>query len=156
MLHVKVTSWMHKINVLVVEDSPGDARLISEAFKETKVQADIRVVQDGVDAMHFLRREGQFADEVRPDLILLDLNLPRKDGREVLLEIKHSPTFRQIPVLILTTSSRPQDVRFSYENHANSYIVKPADMDSFFQVVRNLEEFWFRVAKLPSYKSSHD
>src|SRR5689334_20033018 len=147
---------MQKINVLVVEDSPGDARLISEAFKETQIKADISVVQDGVDAMSFLRREGQYADELRPDLILLDLNLPRKDGREVLLEIKHSPTFRQIPVLILSTSSRPQDIRFSYENHANSYIVKPADMDAFFRVVKNLEDFWFHVAKLPSYKYPRD
>src|SRR5678810_1000434 len=109
MLPMKAAIRMQKINVLVVEDSPGDARLISEAFKETKVQADVRVVQDGVEAMSFLRHEGQYADEVRPDLILLDLNMPRKDGREVLLEIKHSPTFKQIPVLILTTSSRPQD-----------------------------------------------
>jgi chemotaxis family two-component system response regulator Rcp1 len=147
---------MHKINILVVEDSPGDARLISEAFKETKVQADVRVVQDGVDAMHFLRREGQYADQVSPDLILLDLNLPRKDGREVLLEIKHNPVFRQIPVLILTTSSRGQDVLFSYEHHANSYIIKPTDIDSFFEVVKNLEDFWFHVAKLPTQTSSHD
>ena len=152
----KLLNQMQKINVLVVEDSPGDARLISEAFKETQIKADISVVQDGVDAMSFLRREGQYADELRPDLILLDLNLPRKDGREVLLEIKHSPTFRQIPVLILTTSNRPQDIRFSYENHANSYIVKPADMDTFFLVVKNLEDFWFHVAKLPSYKNPRD
>lgn len=152
----KLLNQMQKINVLVVEDSPGDARLISEAFKETQIKADISVVQDGVDAMSFLRREGQYADELRPDLILLDLNLPRKDGREVLLEIKHSPTFRQIPVLILTTSNRPQDIRFSYENHANSYIVKPADMDTFFLVVKNLEDFWFHVAKLPSYENPRD
>jgi len=143
------------VNVLVVEDSPGDARLITEAFKETKVKTDVKVVQDGVDAMSFLRQEGDYANATRPDLILLDLNLPRKDGREVLAEIKHSRAFKQIPVLILTTSNQPQDILYSYENHANSYIVKPMDMDSFFKVVKNLEDFWFRVAKLPTHPDAN-
>ena len=147
---------MQQVNVLVVEDSPGDARLIAEAFKETKVKTVLRVVEDGVEAMSFLRQEGAYKQEVRPDIILLDLNLPRKDGREVLAEIKQDEALKQIPVLILTTSNRLQDIIFSYENHANSYIVKPVDMDSFFQVVKDLEDFWFRVAKLPSYSSPND
>jgi len=141
-----------KVNVLLVEDSPGDARLIAEAFKETKVKTDLHIVEDGVDAMAFLRQGGGYAHESRPDLILLDLNLPRKDGREVLAEIKHDNRFKQIPVLVLTTSSRPEDIKNCYENHANSYIIKPVDVDRFFKVVRNLEDFWFRVAKLPTYK----
>jgi len=145
---------MQKINILVVEDSPGDARLIAEAFKETKVKTDVQVVQDGVDAMSFLHQQGAYQDAARPDLILLDLNLPRKDGREVLDEIKHDDHLKQIPVLVLSTSSHPQDVKYSYEHHANSYIVKPMDMDSFIQLIRNLEDFWFRVAKLPTYKSA--
>ena|SRR5258706_16055733 len=144
---------MQKVNVLLIEDNAGDARLIAEAFKETKLKTDVRVVQDGVEAMYFLRSEGRYAYEERPDLILLDLNLPRKDGREVLSEIKQDVFLKQIPVLILTTSNQSQDIRFSYENHANSYIVKPTDMKSFLQVVENLEDFWFRVAKLPSYNS---
>jgi len=143
-----------KVNVLVVEDSPGDARLIAEAFKETKIKTSVQVVRDGVDAMRFLRQNGAYVDAIRPDLILLDLNLPRKDGREVLSEIKHDDHLKQIPVLVLTTSNHPQDIKYSYENHANSYIVKPMDMDSFFQVIKNLEEFWFRVAKLPTYKQT--
>ena len=140
---------MEKVNVLVVEDSPGDARLIAEAFKETKVKTEVQVVQDGVDAMSFLRQEGAYRDAVRPDLILLDLNLPRKDGREVLTEIKHDDHLKQIPVVILSTSTHPQDIQYSYQNYANSYIVKPVDMDSFFTVIKNLENFWFLVAKLP-------
>ena len=152
----KLFMQMHKVNVLVVEDSPGDARLIAEAFKETKLKTVVRVVQDGVEAMSFLRHEGTYVDEVCPDLILLDLNLPRKDGREVLAEIKHDAAFKQIPVLILTTSNRQQDIVFSYEHHANSYIVKPLDMNSFFRVVKDLEDFWFHVAKLPSYNGTND
>ena len=152
----KLLTLMQKVNVLVVEDSPGDARLIAEAFKETKVQTDVRVVQDGVDAMSFLRQEGAYRDATRPDLILLDLNLPRKDGREVLDEIKHDDHLKQIPVLVLTTSTHPQDIKFSYEHHANSYIVKPVDMESFFSLIKNLEDFWFRIAKLPTYKNTRE
>ncbi len=147
---------MQKVNVLLVEDSPGDARLIAEAFKETKVKTELRVVRDGVDAMAYLHQEGVYASEPRPDLILLDLNLPRKDGREVLAEIKHSTSLKQIPVLVLTTSTHPEDIKSCYENHANSYIVKPMEMDRFFQVVKNLEDFWFRVAKLPTYKGPRE
>lgn len=140
---------MQTVNVLVVEDSPGDARLIEEAFKGAKVKTRVQVVEDGVKAMCFLRHEGAYADVARPDLILLDLNLPGKDGREVLAEIKHDIHLMQIPVLVLSTSSRPQDITTCYENYANSYIVKPVDESSFHQIIQSLEDFWFNVARLP-------
>jgi chemotaxis family two-component system response regulator Rcp1 len=142
---------MHSLNVLVVEDSPGDARLIEEAFKGTKAKMKILVVEDGVDAMSFLRQQGTYVDAVRPDLIMLDLNLPGKDGREVLVEIKHDVHLMQIPVLIFSTSSQPQDITTCYENYANSYIVKPVDMNNFHQLIKSLEDFWFHVAQLPPH-----
>ncbi len=140
---------MGKISVLLVEDSPGDARLILEAFKESKMDTEVKVVEDGVEAIAFLKNQGRYAHEPRPDLILLDLNLPRKDGREVLAEIKNDDAFKQIPVLVLTTSNQAQDIITSYERHANSYITKPIDMDTFFETMRSLEDFWFNVVKLP-------
>jgi CheY-like chemotaxis protein len=138
------------INILLVEDNPGDARLTVEAFRDAKVLNDLRVVADGVEAMAFLHREGTFADALRPDLILLDLNLPRKDGREVLEEIKRDSDLRRIPVVILTTSQAEKDILMSYDLHANCYIKKPVDLDEFIGVVRGIESFWLSLVKLPT------
>lgn len=139
----------HDIEILLIEDNYGDIRLTQEAFKEGKVKNRLSVVQDGVDALSFLRREGQYADAPRPDLILLDLNLPRKDGREVLADIKADPSLRRIPVVILTTSEMEEDVLRSYELHANCYITKPVDLDKFIAVVKTIDEFWLSIVKLP-------
>jgi chemotaxis family two-component system response regulator Rcp1 len=138
------------LEILLVEDSPGDARLTLEAFKEGKVLNHITVVQDGVDAMAFLRREGVHAAAIIPDLILLDLNLPRKSGREVLVEIKQDARLRTIPVVVLTTSSDEGDVAQAYHNHANCYLTKPVELDQFLRVVRSIESFWLTVVRLPS------
>lgn len=138
------------IEVLLVEDNPGDVRLTREALKEGKVHNNLHVAPDGVEALAFLRREGRYADAVRPDLILLDLNLPRKGGREVLEEIKGDPALRHIPVVILTSSQAEQDIARAYDLHANCYISKPVDLDQFITVVRSIEDFWFTVVKLPS------
>ena len=138
------------IEILMVEDSPGDVRLTKEALKEAKVLNHISVVEDGVEAMAFLRREGAHAEAPRPDLILLDLNLPRKDGREVLAEIKADPALTQIPVVVLTTSQAEQDILRSYQLHANCYITKPVDLDQFISVIKSVETFWLTVARLPS------
>ena len=140
---------MNNIHILLVEDSPGDARLILEAFKESKLNTTISITTDGVEAMAFLKHEGKYAGSLRPDFMLLDLNLPRKDGRELLDEVKNDPDLKAIPVLVLTTSSSRDDILGSYERHANSYITKPADMDEFMEVVRSVENFWFDIAKLP-------
>jgi CheY-like chemotaxis protein len=133
-----------------VEDNPGDVRLTREALKEGKVHNNLHVAPDGVEALAFLRREGRYADAVRPDLILLDLNLPRKGGREVLEEVKGDPSLRHIPVVILTSSQAEQDIARAYDLHANCYISKPVDLDQFITVVRSIEDFWFTVVKLPS------
>ncbi|HEY0154283.1 MAG TPA: response regulator [Longimicrobium sp.] len=138
------------IEVLLVEDNPGDVRLTREALKEGKVSNNLHVAPDGVEALAFLRREGRYAAAVRPDLILLDLNLPRKGGREVLEEIKNDPALRHIPVVILTSSQAEQDIARAYDLHANCYISKPVDLDQFIRVVRSIEEFWFTVVKLPT------
>ncbi len=140
---------MNDVHILLVEDNPGDARLILEALKESKLKTNVSMVTDGVEAMAFLRREGRYANALRPDIMLLDLNLPRKDGRELLEEVKSDPDFKLIPVLVLTTSSSSDDILSSYERHANSFITKPADMDEFMEVVRSVESFWFDIAKLP-------
>lgn len=137
------------IEILLVEDNPGDVRLTQEALKEGKVHNRLHVVGDGVEAMAFLRREGRYADAVRPDLILLDLNLPRKDGREVLAEIKQDALLKVIPVVVLTTSSAEEDVLRSYNLHANCYIVKPVDLDQFIRAVKFIDDFWLTVVKLP-------
>ena len=137
------------IDVLLVEDDPGDVRLIREAFADNKVANNLSVVADGVEALQFLRKEGDFADARSPDLILLDLNLPRKDGREVLAEIKGDPELRTIPVVILTTSEAEEDILRSYDLHANAYVTKPVDFDSFVEVVRQIDDFWVSVVKLP-------
>lgn len=137
------------IEILLVEDNPGDVRLTQEALKEGKVRNRLHVVGDGVEAMAFLRHEGRYADAVRPDLVLLDLNLPRKDGREVLAEIKQDDALKLIPVVVLTTSSAEEDVLRSYNLHANCYIVKPVDLDQFCRAVKSIDEFWLTVVKLP-------
>ena len=137
------------IEVLLVEDSPGDVRLTREAFKDAKVHINLHVASDGAEAMDFLRREGEHAHASRPDLILLDLNLPKKDGREVLEEIKESPALKSIPVVILTTSASEEDILRSYRLHANCYITKPVDLDGFLKVVKSIDNFWLSVVKLP-------
>ena len=139
------------IDILLVEDNPGDVRLTREALRENKVCNNLHVAVDGVDALNFLRREGKYANAPRPDLILLDLNLPRKDGREVLAEIKTDPLLKRIPVVILTTSDAEQDILATYDLHANCYITKPVDLDCFIYVVKSIEGFWLSVVKLPSF-----
>jgi CheY-like chemotaxis protein len=138
------------VEVLLVEDNPGDVRLMTEALKDGKLPTNVSVVKDGEEAVGFLRRHGGYSDAVRPDLILLDLNLPKKDGREVLAEIKGDPDLRRIPVVVLTTSEAEQDIFKTYDLHANCYINKPVDLERFMDVVRLIEEFWFTVVKLPS------
>ena len=137
------------IEILLVEDNPGDVRLTREALKEGKVLNELRVVEDGEQALAFLHREGKHAQAVRPDLVLLDLNLPKKDGREVLAEIKEDPTLRRIPVVILTVSKAEEDIIKTYDLHANCYITKPVELEQFVQVVRSIEDFWLCVVRLP-------
>ena len=141
------------VEILLVEDSPADVRLTIEALRDAKVRNNLHVAADGEEAMAFLRREGAHADAVHPDLILLDLNLPKKDGREVLEEIKADPQLRRIPVVILTTSEAEQDILRSYDLHANCYITKPVDLDQFITVVRTIEDFWLTIVKLPPASS---
>jgi CheY-like chemotaxis protein len=138
------------IQVLLVEDNPGDVRLTKEALKEGKLLNQVAVVGDGVEALSFLRREGKYLKAPQPDLILLDLNLPKKDGREVLAEIKTDPTLRRIPVVVLTTSSAEEDILKTYDLHANCYITKPVDLEQFLRVVKSIEHFWVSVVRLPS------
>ncbi len=137
------------LEVLLVEDSPGDVRLTREAFKDAKVHINMNVAVDGAEAMEFLERSGKYADAPRPDLILLDLNLPKKDGREVLKEIKESTTLGSIPVVILTTSASEADILRSYRLHANCYITKPVNLEGFLEVVKSIDNFWLSVVKLP-------
>jgi two-component system, chemotaxis family, response regulator Rcp1 len=137
------------IEVLLVEDSAGDVRLTREAFKDAKVHINLHVASDGAEAMAFLKREGKNANVPRPDLTLLDLNLPKKDGREVLAEIKESPALKSIPVVILTTSASEEDILRSYRLHANCYITKPVGLDGFLKVVQSIDNFWLSVVKLP-------
>ena len=137
------------INILLVEDNPGDARLTMEALRDAKVRNELSVVVDGVEAMAFLRRENGYASAPRPDLILLDLNLPRKDGRQVLEEIKQDRNLQRIPIAVLTTSQAEKDILTSYNLHANCYITKPVDLDEFIRVVKGIEEFWLSIVKLP-------
>jgi len=137
------------IDILLVEDNPGDIRLAQEALRETKMLNHLFAVTDGPSALAFLRREGRYADAVRPDLILLDLNLPRKDGREVLAEIKADPELKRIPVVILTSSAAEEDILRTYNLHANCYVTKPVDFDRFMAVVRSIEDFWVSIVKLP-------
>ena len=135
--------------IVLVEDNAGDVRLIVEAFKENMFLNNLHVIKDGVEAMEFLHKEGKYADAVHPDLILLDLNLPKKDGREVLAEVKADPNLKRIPVIILTSSKAEADIFKTYDLHANCYITKPIDMDQFIKVVRSIEDFWLTIVKLP-------
>jgi CheY-like chemotaxis protein len=137
------------LEILLVEDNPGDIRLTREVMKDWKVMNQLNEVMDGVDAMAYLRNEGKFKDATRPDLVLLDLNLPKKNGREVLEEMKEDPDLKRIPVVVLTTSRSEQDILKSYNLHANCYITKPVDFEQFSSVVRAVEDFWFTVVKLP-------
>ena len=137
------------IEILLVEDNAGDARLAEEALKESKVRNKLHHVKDGVEAMKFLRRQQEYSHVSLPDLVLLDLNLPRKDGREVLAEIKEDPELRLIPVVVLTTSEAERDLVKSYDLHANAFIVKPIDLSRFIEIVESIEDFWFTVVKLP-------
>lgn len=138
------------IEVLLVEDDPGDILMTREAFAEHKVSNNLNVVSDGADALAYVRREGAFAEAPRPDLILLDLNLPRRDGREVLSEIKSDPELCEIPIVVLTTSSAEDDILASYRLHANAYVTKPVDFDRFISVVKQIDDFFVTVVKLPT------
>jgi chemotaxis family two-component system response regulator Rcp1 len=139
------------IEILLVEDNRGDARLTEEALKEGKVRNNLHHTKDGVEAMQFLLREGQHKDKPRPDLVLLDLNLPRKDGREVLADMRKNPDLKTIPVVVLTTSEAEQDVVRTYELCANCYITKPVDLEKFITIVRSIEDFWLTIVRLPSF-----
>ena len=141
--------WMKPIDILLVEDRPGDADLAREALEESKFRNNLFVVDDGVKAMDFLHKKEQFADMPRPDLIILDLNLPRKDGREVLKEIKSDDHLKRIPVVILTTSKAEEDVIKTYNLHANCYITKPLELDKFMEIVNAIEHFWMNIVVLP-------
>jgi CheY-like chemotaxis protein len=142
-------SYARSIEILLVEDNPADVRLTQEALKEGRVRNSLSVAQDGVEAMAFLRREGAYARAPRPDLVLLDINLPRMNGHEVLAEIKSDPLLKRIPVLVLTTSSADEDIHKAYGLHANCYITKPVGMDQFIRAIESLDDFWLSVATLP-------
>lgn len=141
------------VNILLVEDNPGDVRLTIEALRDGKVRNVLNVVGDGVEALRFLNREGKYAEAPRPDLILLDLNLPKMDGREVLSRIKADDLLKTIPVVILTTSQAEQDILRSYALHANCYVTKPVDLDQFIHVVRSIEDFWLSIVTVPGLTS---
>jgi len=138
------------IEILLAEDNPGDVKLTRKAFENGNVLNNLHVVEDGVEAMKFLRQEGEYTDEPRPDLVLLDLNMPRKDGKEVLEDVKSDPELRRIPVVVLTSSSAEEDVVKSYDLHANAYLTKPVDFGGFIDVVERIEDFWLTVVKTPS------
>jgi len=140
---------MKPVNVLLVEDDPADVRLTQEVLKDAKVINTVSVVEDGIEAMAYLRKEGKYQNVERPDLILLDLNLPRKDGREVLHEIKSDPQLQVIPVVVLTTSQAEEDILKTYRLHANCYVTKPMDLNQFIRVVHSIENFWLTIVKLP-------
>lgn len=138
------------IEILLVEDSKGDVGLIEEVFEDAKIRNNLNVVEDGEEAILYLRGEGQFSGVLRPDIILLDLNLPKKDGREVLEEIKNDDDLKNIPVVVLTTSKAEADILKSYNLHANAYVTKPVDFDQFIKVIKSIEDFWLEVVRLPS------
>ena len=138
------------IEILLVEDSPDDADLTVDALRDGRVRNRVTVIEDGVEAMAYLRREGKHGGAARPDLILLDLNLPRKSGREVLTEVKQDPDLRRIPVVVMTSSDDEKDILSAYNNHVNCYVTKPVDLDQFIGVVKSIEHFWFSIVKLPA------
>ncbi len=152
-MDAKISSRNEVMHILLVEDNPGDIRLTQEALKEGPFRHELYVVKDGVEALGFVRKEGDYTEMPTPDIILLDLNLPRKDGREVLAEIKSDDNLKLIPVVILTTSDADQDILRSYALHANCFITKPVDLDQFIHIIRQLELFWFTVVQLPGRKS---
>lgn len=143
------------IEILLVEDNPADVRLTKEALKDGKLLNHLSVVADGVEALAFLRGQGRYKDAPRPELILLDLNLPKKDGREVLAEIKTDETLKSIPVVVLTVSKAEEDILKTYRLHANCYITKPVDLDQFMKVTHSIEDFWFSIVKLPPKEGIH-
>jgi len=143
------TNKIKPIEILMVEDNPGDIRLAQEAIKEAKVVNNMHIVNDGVEALAYLNKQDKYIDAVRPDLILLDLNLPKKDGREVLAEIKKTPELKCIPVVVLTISKDEEDILKTYNLHANCYVTKPVDFGQFIEVVKAIEDFWFTIVKLP-------
>ena len=149
---MKAETRTRPAELLLVEDNPGDVRLTMEALKDGEVNHNLTVVKDGQEAIADLRRQGKYANAARPDLVLLDLNLPRKGGLEVLAEIKEDPDLKSIPVVVLTTSQAAQDVRRAYELHANCYIVKPVDLDQFMSVVQAIKSFWLGVVMLPPHE----
>jgi chemotaxis family two-component system response regulator Rcp1 len=138
------------IHILLIEDNPGDIRLTQEVLKEGRIHNQLSVVTDGEKALQFLRKEGEYRNLPAPDIILLDLNLPKKDGREVLAEIKNDPALLRIPVIVLTTSNAEQDVLNTYSHHANCYITKPVDFNQFIGVIKTFEDFWLNIVKLPA------
>ncbi|MDD3375361.1 MAG: response regulator [Candidatus Omnitrophica bacterium] len=140
---------LKSIEILLVEDNPGDVELTKEALKESKMKNNLSVAEDGEEATDFLFKKGKYSGAATPDLILLDLNLPKKDGREVLAEIKADPILRRVPVVVLTTSEAEQDIAKAYDHHANCYIKKPVDFNKFIDVVQKIEDFWFSIVKLP-------
>lgn len=137
------------VDILLIEDNPGDVRMTQEVLKESKILNKMYVIEDGVEAMAFLRREGKYANAPRPDLILLDLNLPRKDGHEVLAEVKSDDGLKRIPVVVLTISEAEDDILKSYDLHGNCYIIKPIDFKGFIKVVKSIEDFWLTIVNLP-------
>jgi CheY-like chemotaxis protein len=137
------------IEILLVEDNPGDARLALESLKESKVRNTLHWVRNGVEAMAFMRRQGRYTNEQRPDLVLLDLNMPKMDGRKVLAEVKSDSDLKRIPIVILTISKAEEDILKAYNLHANCFITKPLDLDQFFKVIRSIEEFWLTIVRLP-------
>ena len=137
------------IEILLVEDNPGDVRLTQEAVREAKIRNTLNVVNDGEQAIAYVRRQGEYAERPRPDLILLDLNLPRKDGREVLQDLKSDPDLHRIPVVVLTSSEAEQDILSTYDLYANAYVTKPVDLEQFMRVVSSIQDFWLNIVKLP-------
>jgi chemotaxis family two-component system response regulator Rcp1 len=147
---MNITTRGRPIEILLVEDNPSDVRLVQEAFKDGKLRNNLSVVDDGEKALAFLKREGIYEEAPRPDLILLDLNLPRLNGREMLSQVKECPELRHIPIVVLTTSKSEEDILRSYELHANCYVTKPVDLDQFIRVVQSIEYFWLSIVKLPA------
>lgn len=141
---------MKKVHILLVEDNEGDIILTLDAFQESKIKSTFSVVKNGSDALDFLFKRGDFKDSERPDLILLDINIPIYNGHEVLQQIKNNPDLKRIPVIMLTTSSNPKDINRSYDNHANSYVTKPIEMKEFLDAVLKIKEFWLQLSKLPN------
>jgi len=146
---LRIKENIRPIEILLVDDNPGDIRLTQEALKESKVLNKIHVVEDGMETLEFLRKEGRFKNEITPDIIFLDLNLPKRNGQEVLTEIKNDELLKKIPVVILTISMAEEDILKSYELHANCYITKTVDMNQFIKIVRSIENFWFSIVRLP-------